>query len=389
MNNIGEVHYGCTGCGVCVKACMRKCIYIKKNKEGFYEAIEDKSKCINCGICKDVCYKYFDELTNKEYSIYESSGFLAYSNNKKIRRESSSGGIATEISKWGVENGYNICGASYNYEENITKHIILNSVDEIKRISGSKYMPSYTLDAFKKLDKDKKYIIFCTPCQIYGLRKFVNRNKINKWILIDFFCHGTPSINLWHKYLEMIKKQINIKNIDNINFRDKKEGWHNYHLTISGEGKQYSKNFKEDIFFRCFLNEVDLNSSCYNCKLRFNKLFSDIRLGDFWGPKCLKDELGTSIILVNSQIGREILNKVENVYLEEVKFNDIEISQYGREINIPKIKSRFQKSLNTKKDLEIIYKRYVSPIEKKKKVIRNLKRIIRRGKKGIKWVIRS
>lgn len=390
MNNINsKSELLCTGCSVCVSVCIKKCISIRENENGFYESVVDKKKCTSCGICKSVCYKHFDDLNNAQFSIYKSKGYLAYSINEDSRTSSSSGGIGIEISKWAIENNYNVCGAAYNYDENNTEHIILNSMDKIESISGSKYMPSYTEDAFNKLDREKNYIIFGTPCQIYGLRKLVDKNKIDNWILIDFFCHGTPSLNLWDKYIEMIKKKINIENIESVNFRDKREGWHNYHLTISGEGKLYTENFKKDIFSRCFLNNVDLNMPCYDCKLRFNKVFSDIRLGDFWGPKCSEDELGTSIVLINSERGRQIIDQIKNIYTEEVEFKDIEISQYGREIKIPKVKTKFQKSLKGKYDLELIYKRYVNPIEKKKKMTGNIKRIIRKGKKGIKWVIKN
>ena len=55
MKNISEVH-DCYGCGVCATACGRKIIEIGLNKDGFYEPhITDESRCIECGICTEVC----------------------------------------------------------------------------------------------------------------------------------------------------------------------------------------------------------------------------------------------------------------------------------------------------------------------------------------------
>ena len=59
MNNIlAESIRPCTGCGACSSACSTNAISIIENNEGFFSPIVDNSKCINCGSCKRVCYKY-------------------------------------------------------------------------------------------------------------------------------------------------------------------------------------------------------------------------------------------------------------------------------------------------------------------------------------------
>ena len=55
MNNISHIH-SCYGCAVCAMACPKKIIDIHLNSNGFYEPyITDESKCVNCGLCLDVC----------------------------------------------------------------------------------------------------------------------------------------------------------------------------------------------------------------------------------------------------------------------------------------------------------------------------------------------
>ena len=45
----------CTGCYACVNACMRNCISMKEDEYGFVYPVIDKSICIKCGKCEQVC----------------------------------------------------------------------------------------------------------------------------------------------------------------------------------------------------------------------------------------------------------------------------------------------------------------------------------------------
>ncbi|WP_229101086.1 4Fe-4S dicluster domain-containing protein [Bacteroides stercoris] len=55
MNNISHIH-SCYGCAVCAIACPKKIIDVRLNSNGFYEPyITDGAKCVNCGLCLEVC----------------------------------------------------------------------------------------------------------------------------------------------------------------------------------------------------------------------------------------------------------------------------------------------------------------------------------------------
>lgn len=365
MNSVNEiVNNNCTGCGGCSKICPLSAISINRNENGFFSpSINDK--CIDCGLCVKVCYKSFEE--EKGWNIEDSKGYLAYSLNNEIRYRASSGGIGEELCKFALENEYEVCGVIYDYEKNMAKHIITDELEDIEKIVGSKYIPSYTEEAFKSLDVKKKYIVIGTPCQIYSIRKFMIHKKITDWILVDFFCHGPASLNLWDKYLEYVKPTFEGEKITNISFRDKRNGWHNYGYSIKSENFEYFKNHSEDIYSECFLKKVDLRECCFDCKLRFNKIYSDIRLGDFWGPKCSGDKKGTSIILSNTILGEDILNKLKNIYLEKINCEELKVSQYSEELKVPIERSIFQERLKEEKSLEDIYKEIIVPIKKKER----------------------
>lgn len=380
-NSIANKESGCTGCGVCAVACPKNAIDVELNKDGFYEAIVNSELCSKCGICGKVCYKFIseNEVNRENCNISKSKFFKAYSKDESIRCKSSSGGIGREIANYGIDNGYLICGVKYNYKLNRAEHIIIDKEKDLDIITGSKYIQSYTKDAFDKLDNNKKYIIFGTPSQIYGLRKYFEMKKFNNAILIDFFCHGVPSYNLWSKYLKYIKDKYDVNDICQINFREKSSGWHNYSMHISNEKKFYIKNKNRDKFLRFFLSNTCLNEPCFNCKLRFDNLYSDIRIGDFWGDFCKDDEKGTSIVIANTEKGRELIEKISpKVNLEEVSYNDVRVSQYVPFVQKPKAYNDVVKDFKGSNDLEKLYFKYLFKTDFKFFVKGLIKRIIRK-----------
>lgn len=377
MNNINDIDIkSCTGCGVCSLNCPKNAIDIKLSESGFFVANVNQSLCVSCGKCKTVCYKFFNDFSEEDdsFNINNTKAYLSYSKEYNTRYKSSSGGIGSEIAKYGLENNYLVCGVKYNYKLNRAEHMITNNFADIELITGSKYIQSYTHHAFKSLDKEKKYIIFGTPCQIYGLKKYMLSNNINNMILVDFFCHGIPSYSLWKKYIDYISEKFYISKIKSLNFRNKTFGWHNYCMKIEDEHKKYISKRDNDKFLRFFLGNFCLNESCYNCKLRFNKVYSDIRLGDFWGPICKEDEIGSSIVLGNSQSGLQILKdlKKDRIYLREINFKELRSSQGMLHIDKPINYDKFNRELSTNISLQALYYRHLLKSDIKKVVTRHV-----------------
>ena len=141
MNNVLKFEY-CYGCGVCSAACPKKIISIRLNKNGFYEPyIEDKNSCIECCICLDVCSFYQKELAIKNKPI---KSWAAWSNDQRVRRKCSSGGVGFEIGKQLIEQGHKAVGCRYDIEKQRAEHFIATTVEEFVQSIGSKYIQSYT-----------------------------------------------------------------------------------------------------------------------------------------------------------------------------------------------------------------------------------------------------
>ncbi|MCM1295737.1 MAG: Coenzyme F420 hydrogenase/dehydrogenase, beta subunit C-terminal domain [Muribaculaceae bacterium] len=307
--NIGQVK-DCFGCGVCAIVCTRHAIDIRLNKYGFYEPkIIDKKLCTDCGLCVSVCAYSNQDIKKK--SVLKS--FAARSLSKYTEQTSTSGGVSYEIGIAAISNGYKFCGAIYDVEKNIVCHIIATTVEGVKLTQGSKYLQSYTVDAFRSLNKKEKNVVVGTPCQMASLRRYIQKFKCeDNFLLIDFFCHGVPSKLMWDKYIR--ENSSDLGTIKNASWRNKLRGWHaGYCITLEGTNKTYrSYNWDGDDFFTLFLGDACLGKACYDkCRFKYDNSAADIRIGDLWGKESRYETRAICAVACFSQKGVEAIENLE------------------------------------------------------------------------------
>lgn len=312
----------CTGCSACYNICPKNAIKMKEDKEGFKYPIIDKEKCIECGLCKNTCSVIKKE--KKKVDINELEVVAAYSKNEIIRKTSSSGGIFTEIAKTILKDGGVIFGAGYDEHLNVI-HKKAENEKELEELKGSKYVQSSIGTTYKEakniLEKGKKTLYVGTPCQIVGLKEYLQKDY-EQLYTCDVICHGSPSPKLLRKYIE--EREIEGKyKVKKIYFRDKTYGWNQYSLKFEYENNQTNlKNLAKDSYMQLFLKNFSLRPSCYKCDFKNTSSIADISLGDFWGVEHrypeFSDNKGTSIILINSKKGKELFDNIKNnlVYRE-------------------------------------------------------------------------
>ncbi len=300
----------CYGCGVCEVVCGRKAITIQLNDDGFYTPVVDSAKCVDCGVCLEVCA--FNDTNVKQNQKFAQSCFAVWSNDKAIRRLCTSGGVSFELGRYLLQKGYGVIGCRYNSEKHIAEHYLAENEEELKDSIGSKYIQSRTLLGFSQIKKGKKYLIIGTPCQIDSLRRYVRKRKMEgDVILLDFFCHGVPSMLMWKQYLKELKQKIG--DFDSIIWRDKETGWHDsWVMKVKG---QYSSWFsKGDLFYKMFLGDRCLGKACYQkCKYKYNNSAADIRIGDLWGSVYENDEDGVNGVVCFTQKGKDLLNEMHPI----------------------------------------------------------------------------
>lgn len=306
---------GCTGCRACEHVCPTKCIQFELDRDGFIYPKVNMNKCIGCLLCENVCHV----SVKKEKLNYENKNTTAYygwHSNEEIRKISSSGGAFTAIVEKFLDEGDIVFGSSYNDDFYFVSHIECNK-ESYAKLRKSKYVFSDLLNCYTKakkyLEMGKKVLFTGTPCQIGGLKKYLNYDYENL-LTVDFICHGTPSTQLYQQHLNYITSGIKVKKVD---FRSKAYGWMTYCLKIDLEEGNYLKKLDEDYYMYHFLNNYTLRKCCYSCNYSDKKHVSDITIADFWGISKYKpeliDEKGISLIIFNNNKGRELLNLIKEV----------------------------------------------------------------------------
>ncbi|WP_287622104.1 Coenzyme F420 hydrogenase/dehydrogenase, beta subunit C-terminal domain [Parabacteroides sp.] len=305
----------CAGCGACVASCPKRAVELKLNPDGFFSAVVDDDLCVDCGICQKVCLRFADPA-DSTHVMQERSVYGVCSAHAEVQRTTTSGGFAYELARWGLEQGYKIMGVVYDYETDQARTVVVDRLEGLELLKGSKYIQSDTSEAFTglleeaKRDRSMKYICVGTPCQIFGLRQLVRRHRLeNEIIYVDLFCHGVPSYKVWKPYVSQKREELG--KLDQVQFRYKGNGWHQYTIRLVGERGVYSEFAYKDLFYRYFFDNVALNASCFTCAFRKEYTASDLRLGDFWGRCYEHREDGVSAVLAASERGLEVLSMLE------------------------------------------------------------------------------
>lgn len=317
----------CNGCNTCIVSCpVDECMTMKMDNEGFFYPSINMDTCIDCDKCEKVC-PYIPELTmKKEEPVRLEKPFVyaSYSKNHEVRVDSTSGGIFSELAfKMFDQNGY-VGGAVYN-DDNSVSHILTNDRNKLDEIRSSKYIFSLTDELFpevkKQLRAGNKVLVCGTPCQISGLYTFLKKDYENL-ITCDFICKSVNSTKVFQKYIEWLENKYQSK-AKKIKAKDKTTGWHRFSMRVDFEnGKSYVADRYKDPFFVGYLQtELFTMESCFTCDWRGFPRPADITLADFWGIEnvdiSMDQDLGTSLIIVNSEKGKKYYESLGDVIVSK------------------------------------------------------------------------
>lgn len=333
----------CCGCTACASACPKKCIEMKKDNEGFSYPEIDETACINCGRCVVVC-----PMLNHEDGNVPKKVLAEKNKNEKIRSTSSSGGVFSELAKNFIINGGVVYGCALD-ENMVARHICVSTLEELPRLRSSKYVQSEmgnTMDEIRKrLLAGEKVMFSGTPCQVAGLKNFLNKDYDNLFV-IDVLCHGVPSPGLFADYLEYLSQQYGGGKPIFVNFRNKKRGWKRLYMEVCFDnGKRHYIYSGYDRYEGMFLNNLSLRPACYECKFTKSERFGDITLGDFWGigkkyPQW-DDDRGISVVMLNTKKGIDTYLQISHLF--EGKEENFETAKAGqRTLYAPTVKNPYR-----------------------------------------------
>ncbi|MGL5682628.1 MAG: Coenzyme F420 hydrogenase/dehydrogenase, beta subunit C-terminal domain [Marinifilaceae bacterium] len=196
----------------------------------------------------------------------------------------------------------------------------------------------------RKFLKENRQVLFSgTPCQIAGLKRFLQKEYDNL-ITVDFICHGVPSPMVFRRYLDEKICALAHSAARNTVF--------------------HSETLDKNIFMRGFLRDIYLRPSCYACPTKSGKSGSDITIADYWGIQNIHPEMdddkGTSLVVINIPKG---VTHYTNIQVAQVLLKtNAELAfknnpSINHSVNMPSNRPTFYKQLASA-NVNTLIKRY-------------------------------
>lgn len=313
------------------------------DSEGFRYPDVSVDLCIDCHLCEKVCPMLHPSDAAKPISVEA----MCFQEEEK-RIESSSGGVFTAIAEEIIRRGGVVFGAAWTEDWRV-EHRYCERIEGLAAFRGSKYVQCDTNNSYTRVHdflQQGRWVLFSgTPCQCRGLKLFL-RKEYDKFVLVDFICHGVPGDKVFKAYLrdeiknyvrqDVGKNSVSLSPIhpipdgdvlalsdwrlEDIRFRDKRIGWKKYSFSLtlskaSAAGEQntvsHSPIFPESSYMKGFGANIYLRPSCHNCPARGFSSGSDFTLADYWGierqhPE-MDDDKGTSLVAVHTMKAENLL----------------------------------------------------------------------------------
>ena len=315
----------CCGCTACASICPANAIRMQPDQEGFLQPVVDDSLCYSCNCCEAVCPIINPPAISK---VFEAC-VVAQSKDTQVLNESTSGGFVDALCKYVLEEneGY-ACGVAFD-SEFMPHHKIVDSYEAAKAFRNSKYAQSdlgMVFQDLRNLLKIDKWVLFIgTPCQVAGLKSFLDGNNEEKLITVDLVCRSIPSRKLWRMYLDWQQLRHGAP-IKKIVCRKKTYGYHSGALEIDFEnGRHYAGSNRVDYYMKSFHKDICSRRSCYNCHFKTEHRCSDFTVFDSWRPDLATNEVlsdndkGYSSVIAHTKKGKHILCTLKDIIMHDAQ----------------------------------------------------------------------
>jgi len=307
----------CCGCTACVSTCPKNAISLIEDDQGFTYPHVNQSFCVNCGLCDKVCPVLNSEKRNKDYKKI----YALRLKDESILQKSSSGGAFYAIASYVIQNLNGIVfGVKYD-EKMEVRHAYTETLEGLKDFQGSKYVQSNIKGVYDQVRSflcAGRYVLFTgTPCQVIALKLFLKKDY-EKLICVDNICHSVPSPRIFKEYLEMVNSAYKC-NVVKIDMRNKKKGWSHafyYYYYYYSDGTSLGDDkLKFEHWGKLFFSGLITRPSCNSCRFTSYRRTGDITVADFWDDSLKRPEAyspkGTSLFIVSTDKGENVLNKIE------------------------------------------------------------------------------
>ena len=302
----------CTACGACSEKCPKNCIQMSENEAGLVYPLIDTTNCIECHACEKVCPVLNPPTTHSPIKAY-----AAWSNNKEERRTSASGGIAIEMYKHALNQGFKVVGASQNADFSVT-HKMVDQESNLFPLKNSKYVFSDAYAVFSQIKAEiksgGKVLFIGLPCQVAALQKMYKGN--DNLILADVVCHGTTPLNYLKQHIKHLETILKVK-ANRMSFRAPEKRTYTYTFTLYDKEDNcfYAQRTKDgDTYQYGYHRSISYRENCYHCQYAKPERVSDITLCDYSGlgklAPCDYGHRKVSCILTNTERGDKFIQNL-------------------------------------------------------------------------------
>jgi coenzyme F420 hydrogenase subunit beta len=311
----------CLGCGVCFSLCPKGRVRLVDVEDEGIRPFVEPDGCRACGMCLQGCPGIYNVVANcapnqcqadaqplKRWGVFTEL-WEGYATDPEIRFKGSSGGLCTALSLFCLEQG--IAGGVLHVGSDPekpwkNKTVRSKTRDELVARTGSRYAPAAPGDGLRFIeDAPDRSVFVGKPCDVAGLRMVQQlRPELDRKtaVAIGFFCAGTPSTR---GTIELLRK-FDAKPEQLAEFRYRGMGWPGMATVRFKDGNRppmkatYNDSWGFLQKYRPF--------RCYLCP-DLTAEFADISVGDPWYREVGENEPGRSLILIRTEVGREIFHQ--------------------------------------------------------------------------------
>ena len=318
-------HDLCTACAACVNICNQGAIAMQNDELGYQYPQIDIFRCVDCGLCRKVCPVLHPVVLHETTKVY-----AMVSKDKLEHITSSSGGVASVISRYLLEQGGIVYGClEKNYLD--ISHVRVACTNELELLKGSKYVQSNIGLCYRSIKKDlqdNKLVLFIgTPCQVAGLKCFLQKEYENLYT-IDLVCHGVAPQQVLREDVEKNGMPKGLEKSEQIYIKFRWKTKHRIQFGIQlwriedSMKLLKSTRFPYNPYITAFMTGLSFRENCHQCVYAKSSRMGDLTVGDFWGlgsldKTMIKSKEGVSLLLVNTNKGREILRSVAGRFILE------------------------------------------------------------------------
>ncbi|MFA9478209.1 Coenzyme F420 hydrogenase/dehydrogenase, beta subunit C-terminal domain [Phycisphaerales bacterium AB-hyl4] len=234
-----------------------------------------------------------------------------YAGDQAIRHAGSSGGAATALALFGIEQG-EMKGVLHTAARDdvpyLNKTVFSTHRDQLLAATGSRYAPASPCDGLSHIEQaDGPCVFIGKPCDVAATQQTARLRPAlaeRLGLTIGFFCAGTPSTQ---GTLEMLKSMGVDHPEQLVSLRYRGNGWPG-RATAEFRTPNGERETRQLTYGQSWGGILQKHRQwrCYICPDHTGE-FADIAVGDPWYRGVPDDEPGRSLIVVRTRRGRAYL----------------------------------------------------------------------------------